>query len=382
MAFPGAVLYAEIGDSVLIHKSYGFHTYDSLRKVETHHLFDLASVTKVTAATLALMKLYEMGLFQLDEPISKYFPEIKGKRGKVTLRELLGHQSGWQSWIAYHQKIRDKNGRLKKKYVASSQSNRFDFKLAEGKYLRSDFYVKIKKFIKKNDFDPERGYVYSGLFFYLVPEMVQNLSGRTFQEFLNHHFYEPLGANSLVFNPLSSFADSIILPTEIDTFFREEPIHGWVHDEGAIMMRGVSGNAGLFGNAEGVASVWSMLLNEGKAVDTTLLRPETIQLFTSAQYPNNNNRRGLGFDKPLLEYDEVRSSVGKDASFRSFGHTGYTGPIVWADPEHDLLFIFLCNRVYPTRNQRMLYEMNLRPTIHQWLYEAVRATSEKSRKAQ
>ena len=380
MAFPGAVLFVQLKDSTIVHKAYGFHTYDSLRKVQTHHLLDLASVTKVTGATLALMKLYDMGLIRLDNPINQYFPEIKGKRGKVTIRALLAHQSGWQSWIAYHQEIRDKHGELKKKYVASTSSERYDFKLAEGKYLRSDFYERIKKFISKNNFNPEQGYVYSGLFFYLVPELVQKLTNQDFEAFLSQHFFEPLGAKSLVFNPLTVFADSLILPTEVDTFFREQAIHGWVHDEGAIMMRGISGNAGLFGNAADVGRVWQMLLNDGVVGDTFLLKPNTIQLFTSAQYPGQGNRRGLGFDKPLLEFDAKRSSVAKDASFRSFGHTGYTGPIVWADPDNDLLFVFLCNRVYPTRNQRMLYEMNLRPTVHQWLYEAAAIISERSQR--
>ncbi len=370
-AFPGAVLYVTKADSVYWHKAYGFHTYDSIRQVRKHHLYDLASITKVTAATLALMKLYEEGAYELDDQIRSYFPELKGKRGKVTFRMLLAHQSGWQSWIAYHSQIRDRRGSLKKKYVSDSPNERYNLRLAEDKYLRKDFYRHIKGYIKKADFDPDQGYVYSGLFFYLVPELVEKLSGQDYVTYLKQNFYTPLEAETLTFNPLGAFPDSLIVPTEVDTFFREEPIHGWVHDEGAIMMGGISGNAGLFGNAEDLAKVWKMLMRRGRTRDTTLFKHQTVDLFTTVQYPAEGNRRGLGFDKPLLEYDSLKSSVAKSASVRSFGHTGYTGPIVWADPDRELLFIFLCNRVYPTRNQRMLYEMNIRPTIHQWLYDAL-----------
>ncbi len=370
-AFPGGVLYAKLGDSVLVHRAYGYHTYDSLREVSTENLYDLASITKVTAATLSVMKMYEQGLFQLEDPIRKYFPEIKGKRGKSTFRELLAHQAGWRSWIPYHMEIRDKKGNLHKRYVATEQSEQYDFYLAEGKYLHKDFYKRIKKFIKKAEFDKDQGYVYSGLFFYLVPELVQKLTGRAYVDYLNEEVYSLVGAKSLVFNPLSAYAESQIVPTEIDTFFREQPIHGFVHDEGAIMMRGISGNAGLFGTAEDLGKVWSMLLNRGRHEDTVVFKQSTVDLFTTVQFPSNNNRRGLGFDKPLLEYDASKSSVAEQASPRSYGHTGYTGPIVWADPDKRLLFIFLCNRVYPTRLQRMLYEMNIRPTIHSWLYDAI-----------
>ncbi len=367
-AFPGGVLLAMHEDSVVLEKAYGYHTYDSLRAVKTSDIYDLASVTKVTAATLALMGLYEDGLLDLDQTVHHYMPEMKGKRGNVTIREILAHQSGWRSWIPFHVEIRDKKGELKKKYVSSTPSEKYDWKLADGKYLRNDFYNTIKKYISKAEFNPEQGYVYSGMFFYLVPEIVQKQTGMAFEEYLRTRFYDPLGAQTTVFNPLKTFSLDQIVPTEVDTFFRQIPIHGWVHDEGAIMMRGVSGNAGLFSNAEDLARVWLMLQNRGVYQDSIILKEQTVDLFTVTHYPNNENRRGLGFDKPLLEYDSIRSGVAQAASTRSFGHTGYTGPIVWADPEKDLLFIFMCNRVYPTRNNRALYDMRVRQQIHERLY--------------
>lgn len=374
LAFPGAVLWVMHDDSVLIHKAYGYHTYDRLIKVEVDHLYDLASVTKVTAATLALMKLYEDGLIQLDDPISKYLSFLKGnKRGKATFRELLAHQAGWRPWIPYHQEIRDKHGRLKKKWVSNEQSDQYDFQLAEGKYLRNDFYDKIRRFIKKAELSEEKVYRYSGLFFYLVPELVQQLTGKPLDVYLNEHFYDPIGANTIGFNPLDRYKLDDIVPTEVDTFFREVPIHGYVHDEGAIMMRGVSGNAGLFGNAADVGKIWSMFLNRGSYDGNIYLKQQTVDLFTTVQYPNNKNRRGLGFDMPTLSNENNRSNVSVRASPRSYGHSGYTGPLVWADPDHDLVFVFLCNRVYPTRNQRMIYELAIRPTIQDYVYELIKA---------
>lgn len=372
MAFPGAVLWVMHNDSVLMHKAYGYHTYDSLVKVEVDHLYDLASVTKVTAATLAIMKLYEDGLIKLDDPIAKHLDFLKGnKRGKSTFRELLAHQAGWRPWIPYHQEIRDKNGRLKKKWVANQQSDRYDFRLAENKYLRNDFYKRIKRFIKKAELSDEKKYRYSGLFFYLVPELVQQLTGKALDVYLDEYFYTPMGASTLGFNPLDEFSITQIVPTEVDTFFREVPIHGYVHDEGAIMMRGVSGNAGLFANAEDVGKVWTMFLNRGVYKGDTLLNQQTVDLFTTVQYPNNANRRGLGFDMPTLSSESDRSNVSVSASPRSYGHSGYTGPLVWTDPDHDLVFVFLCNRVYPSRKQTMIYELAIRPTLQDLVYEMI-----------
>ncbi|MEO1255707.1 MAG: serine hydrolase, partial [Bacteroidota bacterium] len=166
---------------------------------------------------------------------------------------------------------------------------------------------------------------------------------------------------------------SQMVPTEIDTFFRMSPIHGKVHDEGAIMMQGVSANAGLFSNAMDLVHLFTMLVENGMTNEFKILSPQTIDLFTSTQYPNAGNRRGLGFDKPLLKYDSIKSSIAKGASFRSYGHSGYTGTIAWADPENGLIFIFLTNRVYPSRRKRAIYQLNVRPTIHQLFYDYLKA---------
>ena len=368
-AFPGCIVYASLDGEPLINTTYGHHTYDSLRLVSATDLYDLASLTKVMGATLALMKLYEAGKLDLDAPLKDYVDGLGWRKIRnVTIRECLAHQAGLKSWIKYYEEIQKKDGSFKRKTIAKTQSVEYPYRIGERMYLHQNFYKKIKKLIKKAPLNREQGYVYSGLFYYLVPEIVENLSGEKYSIFLKR-IYDQAGIDDLLFNPLDHYPQEKIVPTEIDSFFRYQPIHGMVHDEGAILMKGVSGNAGLFGDIESVAKLWEMFLSKGSVDSTQVVAPSTINLFTSYQYPSMNNRRGLGFDKPLLEYDPVISSIARSSSVWSFGHTGYTGTLVWADPKYDLLFVFLSNRVYPTREQKAIYQLNVRPEIHQRIYD-------------
>ena len=372
-AFPGCTVYASQGDRVIYFESFGYHTYDSIRPVLRTDIYDLASVTKIAAATLALMKLYELKLFDLDDPINKYLDGLGWSDvGKATFRQILAHEAGFKSWIKYYDEIKKRNGKYKRHTISSVQSEEFDFQISDGMYLHKDFSQVIKRYIKKTKVDENQGYLYSGLFFYLVPELVENLSGLDFETFLKLYFYEPMQAETMVFNPSKHFDKNRIIPTEMDTFFRHDQIHGRVHDEGAILMKGVSGNAGLFSNAEDLAKLGQLWLEVGTKYQPELLQSSTIDVFTTYQYPNHDNRRGLGFDKPLLQFDALKSSVSKNASSKSFGHSGYTGTFLWMDPENKLTFIFLSNRVYPTRDNTEIYSMHVRPRIHDLLYEYIR----------
>ncbi|MDE0472165.1 MAG: serine hydrolase [Ekhidna sp.] len=375
-AFPGCVVYASQRDSVIFFKSYGHYTYDSIKEVTNNSIYDLASITKIVGATLALMKLYEDSLIHLDDPIKKYVNELGKRIGKVTIREALAHQGGLLPWIPYYQEIKKKDGSFKKKYISTAPTEKHPFELSNGLFLCDDFYQRIKRFIKKSGVAENPSYQYSGLFFYLVPELVEKLSSMRYADFLQTHFFDPLDAKTMGFSPLANFSEEFIAPTEVDSFFRMELIHGKVHDEGAIMMQGVSGNAGLFSNAVDLAKVLRMLLNKGVHDTLQLLKPHTIDLFTTVQYPNLGNRRGLGFDKPLLQYDSVKSSVAKSSSRRSFGHSGYTGTLAWADPKNDMVYIFLSNRVYPSRKNTALYRLNVRLTIHQLIYDYLSSRNE------
>jgi len=372
MAFPGCQILLAKDGVVFYARSFGYHTYDSLRKVTNNDLYDLASVTKTTAATLSLMKLYDKGIFSPDQTFGETFPRFKNTdKGDLSMREVLAHQAGLEAWIPYWSRSQRKNGNFKWNTVSSDSSRRFPYRLSDSDlFLHRQFREKkIYRMIRKSEVSEEKEYLYSGLSFYLIPDYVKRMSTFSFDQFLRIHFYDPIGAETLVFNPAEKYSADRIIPTEVDTFFRMDTLHGIVHDEGAAMMRGVSGNAGLFSNAWDLASVYQMLLNGGMYHYRRFLSEETIYEFTRCQFCETGNRRGLGFDKPLVEYDSTKSSVAKGASPKSFGHTGYTGTLVWADPANDLLFVFLSNRVHPTRYNSTIYRLNVRPRIHNLVYQ-------------
>ncbi|WP_422361866.1 serine hydrolase domain-containing protein [Reichenbachiella sp.] len=370
-AFPGCQILLAKAGQVFYYESFGFHTYDSVQKVRNLDLYDLASITKITASTLALMKLYEEGQFDLHQTMGYYFPFLaKSNKDDLSIRKVLAHQSRMKNWIPYYSESQRRNGKYKRKTISADSSETFPYRIpGSDLFLHKNFREdKIFKMIKKSDLYNEEGYVYSGLAFYLFPDLIERLSGVPFEQYLANNFYKPLEANSLGFDPLKKYNLSQIVPSEIDTFFRMSKLHGVVHDEGAAVMLGISGNAGLFSNAGDLAKVYQMLLNGGTYNGNQYLKPETIKEFTRCQYCEKDNRRGLGFDKPLIEYDSIKSSVAKLASANSYGHSGYTGTLVWADPDNQLLFVFLANRVYPSRTNRKIYQLNIRPRIHDLVY--------------
>ncbi|MCV9388697.1 serine hydrolase domain-containing protein [Reichenbachiella ulvae] len=371
-AFPGCQILLAKGGKVFYERAFGFHTYDSVREVSLSDLYDLASVTKVVAATNALMKLYDMGIIDLDQTLGYYFPYLKhSNKADLSLRKVLAHQSRLKSWIPYYKESRRRNGKYRWHTFKNDSSDQYPIRVpGSDLYMYKDYYEKkVKRMIKRSKLYDEEGYVYSGLSFYLYPELVERLTGQSFDVFLDSVFYQPLGARSLGFEPLNEYPLDQIVPTEVDSFFRMTPLHGVVHDEGAAVMEGVSGNAGLFSNAGDLAKVLQMWLNEGEYAGQRYLSDSVIREFTRCQYCELDNRRGLGFDKPLIEYDSTKSSVAKAASPNSYGHSGYTGTLVWLDPDNDLMFIFLSNRVYPTRANPKIYQMNVRPAIHNLVYD-------------
>ena len=370
-AFPGCQILMAKEGKIFYYHSFGYHTYDSIQKVKNSDLYDLASITKITATTLALMKLQEEGKFDLDQTLGYYFPFLaKSNKSELTMRKVLAHQSKLKNWIPYYSESQRKNGKYRRKTISTDSSANYPNRVpGSDLFLHKDFKEdKIYKMIKKSDLYEEEKYVYSGLAFYLFPELIRRLSGVSFDQYLNDHFYSPLGAKSMGFEPLRKYSSSEIVPTEVDTFFRMKKLHGTVHDEGAAVMLGISGNAGLFSNAYDLAKVYQMLLNGGTYNGRTYLNPETIAEFTRCQYCEKGNRRGLGFDKPLIEYDSIKTSVAKLTSPNSYGHSGYTGTLIWVDPDNHFLFIFLANRVFPTRINRKIYTLNIRPRIHDMVY--------------
>lgn len=386
-AYPGAQVLVAKNGHVVFHKTYGYHTYDSLEAVKEEDIYDFASVTKVSSGLPALMKLYGEGKIDLDAALEKIYPYFKGSdKGDLTLRGVLTHTARLRAWIPFWRSTlrfnsdypwlqgwnadKDSDGNFKSKTFFNDSTRAYRVKVTDDLWLHKSYKKKILKAIKISPLNEKPGYVYSDLSFYLYPEILPKYTGLAFEPYLKQEFYHPLGATTLTYNAADHFPLSRIIPTERDTFFRKGLIHGRVHDEGAAMLSGISGHAGLFGSANDLAKLFQLYLNLGQYGGKRYIQESALLEFIRCQYCDKGINRGLGFDKPLVKYDPVLSSVAKDASPNSFGHSGYTGTFVWADPDEQLLFIFFSNRVYPTRDNRRLYSLNIRPRIHQVLYEA------------
>ena len=370
-AMPGCQILVAKDNKVVYQKSFGFHTYDSLRKVSNDDLYDLASLTKVSGALPGLMKLYQDGKFDLDATLGTYLTDFKrGNKKKLTFREILAHQAGLKAWIPYWKTTIKKSGKYRRKTLSETKTEDYPYEIAEHIFLHKDYKKKIHKQIRKSKVGKKK-YLYSGLTFYLFPEIIEAITGEKYEDYIYSNFYKPLGATTLTYNPLEKFEIDHIVPTEYDSLFRKSKIHGKVHDEGAAMMEGVSSNAGLFSNANDLAKLFQMYCNYGTYGDVEYLNEETIREFTRCQYPENDNRRGLGFDRPLPEPHE-NGNTAKSVSQLSFGHSGFTGTFAWVDPEYKLVYIFLSNRVYPTRENTKLYKMNVRTNIQEVIYESMK----------
>jgi len=373
---PGLQVLVARNQEVVFHKTYGYHTYDSLREVKKDDLYDFASVTKITSALPALMRLHDQRKFDLDATLGDYLPYFRrGNKKDIPIRRILTHNAGLQSWIAYWQTALKKSGKFKSRTISGDSSSRFPVKLTDNLFLYKNYKRKIYRMIRKSPVDPDPEYLYSGLSFYLWPEIIETITGINYEHYLKDSIYHPLGAYTLTYNPLKYYGLDRIIPTENDTFFRKMQIHGLVHDEGAAMMNGVSANAGLFGSATDLAKLMQMYLNMGEYGDYRFITRPTMKKFTACHYCNENVRRGLAFDKPLIR-DKEKGMPAKDAGEDSFGHSGFTGTFTWADPDTGILFVFMSNRVYPTRENNKIATLSIRPKMHQVVYDALMLDSD------
>jgi len=374
-AYPGCEVFAARDGKVIFQACYGTHVYESQEPVKPEDLFDMASVTKTSAPLAAIMKLYQEKKISLDAPFSRYWTDFKGTdKAQMTVREVLAHRAGLAGWIPFWRDTRNPDGTYKENTLKADSSARFPVRVSAGLWRYRTYDKEIYKKIKEEPLLPGKKYVYSDLSFHLWPKVIEKLSGKNYETYLADNFYKPLGAATLGYNPLKRFQPDRIIPTERDTFFRMETLHGYVHDEGAAMLGGVSGNAGLFGTAEDLAKLYQMYLWKGFYGGKQFLDPATLNEFTRYQYDSAGIRRGLGFDKPILGNDTLSfndSYPCPEATPASFGHSGYTGTFVWADPTNGLLYVFLCNRVYPTRDNSKLTDMYIRKSILEALYESI-----------
>jgi CubicO group peptidase (beta-lactamase class C family) len=375
-AFPGAQILVAKNGKIVFHEAYGFHTYDSIQPVSLDDMYDLASVTKIMGPLPAIMKLVDENKLDLDTPFSTYWKPWRHSKykSKLTLRQILAHQAGLVPYIVFLNKVLKKNGRSKNRFVRKVQTPRFGKEAYPGLFVKTRFNHKMYRIINRSDVSLERKYKYSGLAFLIFPKLIEQLTGQSYQTYLTSNFYGPLGATTLTYLPSLKNYSNKIVPTEVDTIFRHTLTQGWVHDENAALMGGVSGNAGLFATATDLAKMMQLYLNYGAYGGRRYISEKTLKEFTRVQYPGNGNRRGLGFDKPELNNEELSlkdAYPAPETSPDSFGHSGFTGTFVWADPTNQLVYIFLSNRVNPTRDHGNIYKLNIRPAVQQVFYQAI-----------
>ena len=385
-AIPGCQVMFALQGKVFLLRSYGYHRYDSIQPVGEHHLYDLASITKITGGLPLVMKLYDEGRIDLDRPLGNFTPYFaRGNKVDITLREVLTHQSGLMSWIPFWKGTLKGNapypwrkrwdpgsinlGKFRRRTFMPDSTQAFPVRVSPALWLHGDYQKQIFRSIQKSPLG-EKKYVYSDLSFLAYPSLAESVAAEEFTSYLDRNFYRPLGAFRYTYNPARKFPLHEIVPTEFDTLFRRWQIHGYVHDEGAAMLRGISGHAGLFGTANDLAKIMQMYLNFGHYGGKTYLNPSTLEEFTRCQYCDQGNRRALGFDRPIPNAG-ADGNAAPSASSRSFGHSGFTGTFTWVDPENGLLYVFLSNRVYPTRENTRLYEYNIRTGIQQVVYDAL-----------
>lgn len=368
-AFPGCQIVVAVKGNVIYRKSFGYHTYDEDQKVVNTDIYDIASITKIAASTLSLMHMESNNEFNLDSKLSDYLPELtEGTAyGNIHLKAMMSHQAGLKPWIPFYVETLE-NSQLKSDIYQSAKNDTFQMQVSTNLWIIDGYTKEIYKQILETPLNKKR-YKYSDIGYYFVKQIVEKKSGKSLDAYVEENFYKPMGLNYLRYNPTKYFPLSQILPTENDLIFRKEQVHGYVHDQGASMMGGVGGHAGLFSNASDLAGLMQLFLNKGSYAGVSYISPEVVDKYTGCQY-YPTNRRGAGFDKPTtnLQGGPTCNLV----SLASFGHSGFTGTLVWADPVKEVNYVFLSNRVYPDAENWKIVKMNIRTDIQQVIYEALK----------
>lgn len=372
--FPGSVVMAVHEGEIVYHKAFGNYRYESSPAMTLESIFDLASVTKISATTISVMKLYEQGKLDLKKKLGDYLPMVRGtNKENLGIEDILLHQAGLVPFIAFYKEtIDEKTGAPNPAVYRSQPEPGFTVRVADGIYMRNDWEDTMFARILKSPLGPQGKYVYSDNDFIFLGKIVEQISGMKLDEYVQKNFYRPMGMVSTGFKPRERFAVAKMAPTETEKHFRRQTTQGDVHDEGASMFGGVAGHAGLFSNAYDLAMLYQMLLNGGEFNGVRYLDRETIDLFTA--YHSRNSRRGYGFDKP--EKDNATRKEPYPSSMissRGYGHTGFTGTCVWVDPKYNIVYVFLSNRVYPTRDNNKLGQLGIRGKIQDAIYQALGA---------
>ena len=316
------------------------------------------------------MKLYEEGKIKLNKTLGTYLPELKkSNKAKIKIEQLLLHEAGLQAFIPYYKDLLGKDSTLDTAYYRNSRSTSYKVELTNNMFMRNDLRDSFMNKLIASPVSKEKKYVYSDIDFVLLGKIVESVSHMPLDEFVFKHFYKPMGLTTIGYRPLTFINPNRIVPSTNESSFRNQELQGNVHDQGAAVMGGVAGHAGLFADTYDVGAIMQMLVNGGKWNGKSLFKKETISTFTA--YHSKISRRGLGFDKP--EKDNAAREEPYPAlssSALTFGHTGFTGTCAWADPKTGLVFVFLSNRIYPEDNG-VFKSLNLRPKLLELIYQGL-----------
>lgn len=369
-AFPGCQILAAKDGNIIYKKNFGHFDNSRTKPVTDSSLYDIASVSKVAATTLAVMKLYEEDKINLSAYLKAYLPFTIGTdKAYLTVKDILLHQAGLKAFIPFHKNTIDKlTGSPSSTYYRTNAEKPFTTPVAQNFYIINSFKDTIWNQILTSSLDNKGRYVYSDLDFYFLEKIVEAVSGQKLDQYVYENFYEPLGLVNTMYNPWKKGLRKQCVPTENDQYFRFQTVQGYVHDPGTAMLGGVAGHAGIFSNVSDLAILLQMLNNGGIYKGKRYLKKETVQTFTG--FKSNISRRAYGFDKP----EKARGDGGPASNLCSkttFGHQGFTGTCAWADPENGITFIFLSNRVNPSAENKLINSMKVRFLAQEYIYQAL-----------
>ncbi|HET8810624.1 MAG TPA: glycoside hydrolase family 3 N-terminal domain-containing protein, partial [Flavobacteriaceae bacterium] len=367
---PGAQILVARKGTVIYQKSFGFQTYEKEIPITDRSIYDLASLTKILATLPLIMELEEQNVIDLNTKLKEILPITKHtNKRNITLKKALSHYARFQAWIPYYLSTMDpETGEPSKRYFRTEPMGEYNIKIADSFYMRNDMVDTVYQTIVDSDRLRKQEYVYSDLPYYLMKKYLENHYNSSLDHLTQEHFYESLGATRTGYLPLQKFDTLQIVPSEIDTLWRNQTVRGYVHDEGAAMLGGIGGHAGLFSNANDVAKIMQMYLNGGYYGGKRYFEEKTIEKFNTCYYCDEEVRRGVGFDKPQLE---DRGPTCGCVPMESFGHSGFTGTYTWADPVEEIVYVFLSNRIFPHRSNKQLITEDIRTEIQRAIYEAI-----------
>ncbi len=366
---PGLQVLVARKGKVIYQKSFGSHTYENTIKVSNSDIYDIASLTKIVSTLPNVMQLYDQKKVNLESKLGDMLPIFQNSdKSAIPFKDLLSHYAGFQAWIPFYKATLDSSKVPLPKYYSKISNDYFSKKVADSLFIRNDYNDTIMKMIVNSKLSLKKEYKYSDFTFIILKDYLEKMTGKKLDVLSQENFYNSLGMNNTLYNPLTKFDKNAIPPTEIDTYFRHQLIQGYVHDMEAAMEGGVGGHAGIFSNSMDVAKIMQLYLQKGNYGNVQYFSSKTFDDFNTCYFCNEGNRRGLGFDKPQLGASGPTCGC---VPMISFGHTGFTGTIAWADAENEIVYVFLSNRTFPEATVNKLSKENIREDIQKIIYDAI-----------